>query len=43
VTVSRPGALTVVSVGVGVVATVVLGVLPGLALDLAQSSSVFLP
>ena len=43
VTVTRPGALTIVAVGVGVFATVALGVLPNLALDLAQSSSVFLP
>jgi NADH-quinone oxidoreductase subunit N len=43
VTVTRPGALTVVAVGVGVFATVALGVLPGFALDLAQNSAVFLP
>ena len=43
VTVSRPGALTIVAVGVGVFATVALGVMPNLALELAQSSSVFLP
>jgi NADH-quinone oxidoreductase subunit N len=43
VTVSRPGALTIVAVGVGVFATVTLGVMPNLALELAQSSSVFLP
>jgi NADH-quinone oxidoreductase subunit N len=43
VTVSRPGALTVVAVGVGVIATILLGVVPSEALDLAHSSSVFLP
>jgi NADH-quinone oxidoreductase subunit N len=43
VTVSRPGALTIVAVGVGVFATVALGVLPNLALELAQNSAVFLP
>jgi NADH-quinone oxidoreductase subunit N len=43
VTVSRPGALTIVAVGVGVFATVILGVMPNMALELAQSSSVFLP
>jgi NADH-quinone oxidoreductase subunit N len=43
ITVTRPGALTLVAVGVGVFATIVLGVMPSLALNLAQSSSVFLP
>jgi NADH-quinone oxidoreductase subunit N len=43
VTVSQPGALTIVAVGVGVIATVALGVLPNLALELAQNSAVFLP
>jgi NADH-quinone oxidoreductase subunit N len=43
VTVTRPGALTVVAIGVGVIATIVLGVVPSEALDLAHSSSVFLP
>jgi len=41
--VTAPGVLTVVGVGVGALATVVLGVLPSWALDLASSSSVFLP
>ena len=43
VTVARPGALTAVAVGIGVLATLLLGVWPNQALDLAQSSSVFLP
>ncbi|GLY13272.1 NADH-quinone oxidoreductase subunit NuoN [Kineosporia rhizophila] len=43
VTVTRPGALTIFAVGVGVVATIGLGVLPAAALQLANSSSVFLP
>ncbi len=43
VTVTRPGALTIFAVGVGVVATIGLGVLPSEALQLANSSSVFLP
>ena len=38
-----PGALTVLAVGVGAVATIVLGVVPTWALHLAQNSSVFLP
>jgi NADH-quinone oxidoreductase subunit N len=38
-----PGVLTVVAVGLGALATVVLGVLPSWALDLASSSSIFLP
>jgi NADH-quinone oxidoreductase subunit N len=43
VTVTRAGALTWVAVGVGVFATVVLGVAPSLGLDLAHNASVFLP
>jgi NADH-quinone oxidoreductase subunit N len=43
ITVTRPGVLTIVAVGVGAVATILLGVVPSMALDLAQSSSVFLP
>jgi NADH-quinone oxidoreductase subunit N len=41
--VATPGILTVVAVGIGAIATVVLGVLPSWALDVASSSSVFLP
>jgi NADH-quinone oxidoreductase subunit N len=41
--VATPGVLTVVAVGFGALATVVLGVLPSWALDLASSSSIFLP
>jgi NADH-quinone oxidoreductase subunit N len=41
--VATPGVLTVVAVGIGALATVVLGVLPSWALDLASSSSIFLP
>jgi NADH-quinone oxidoreductase subunit N len=41
--VATPGVLTVVAVGIGALATVVLGVLPSWALDLAGSSSIFLP
>ncbi|HST80561.1 MAG TPA: NADH-quinone oxidoreductase subunit NuoN [Kineosporiaceae bacterium] len=43
VTVSQPGALTIVAVAVGVFATIALGVMPNLALELAQNSAVFLP
>jgi NADH-quinone oxidoreductase subunit N len=43
ITVTRPGVLTMVVVGVGVIATIALGVMPSRALELAQSSSVFLP
>jgi len=43
VTVTRAGALTKVAVGIGVAATIALGVLPNYALALAHSSSVFLP
>ncbi len=43
ITVTRPGVLTAVAVGVGVIATVVLGVVPGPALHLALHSSLFLP
>jgi NADH-quinone oxidoreductase subunit N len=41
--VATPGVLTVVAVGIGALATLVLGVLPSWALDLASSSSIFLP
>jgi len=41
--VATPGVLTVVAVGLGAFATVLLGVLPSWALDLASSSSIFLP
>jgi NADH-quinone oxidoreductase subunit N len=41
--VATPGVLTVVAVGIGALATVVLGVMPSWALDLASSSSIFLP
>jgi NADH-quinone oxidoreductase subunit N len=41
--VATPGILTVVAVGIGALATVLLGVLPSWALDVASSSSVFLP
>ena len=43
VTVTKPGALTIVAIGVGVVATIALGVAPDPALHLAHSASVFLP
>jgi NADH-quinone oxidoreductase subunit N len=43
VTVTRAGALTKVAVGVGVAATIFLGVAPSPALDLAHNASVFLP
>jgi NADH-quinone oxidoreductase subunit N len=43
VTVSRPGVLTGTAVFIGLAATIVLGVAPELALNLAHSSSVFLP
>jgi NADH-quinone oxidoreductase subunit N len=43
VTVTRGGALTWLAVGVGVFATVALGVAPGLGLELAHNASVFLP
>jgi NADH-quinone oxidoreductase subunit N len=43
VTVTRPGALTMVAIGVGVAATIILGIAPERALDLANSASVFLP
>jgi NADH-quinone oxidoreductase subunit N len=43
ITVTTPGILTAVAVGVGALATVVLGVFPSWALDLANSSSVFVP
>jgi NADH-quinone oxidoreductase subunit N len=43
VTVTRAGALTKVAVGVGVAATILLGVVPNQALELAHSSAVFLP
>jgi NADH-quinone oxidoreductase subunit N len=43
ITVTRPGVLTMVAVGVGAAATVLLGVMPSAALNLAHSSSVFLP
>ena len=43
ITVTRPGALTAFAVLVGVVATIGLGVAPGYALHLANSSAVFLP
>lgn len=42
-TVAAPGVLTVVAVGIGAAATILLGVLPSWALDLASDSSVFLP
>ncbi|MFI7588023.1 NADH-quinone oxidoreductase subunit NuoN [Spongisporangium articulatum] len=38
-----PGALTVLAVGIGAVATIVLGVMPTWGLHLAQNASVFLP
>jgi NADH-quinone oxidoreductase subunit N len=43
VTVTRAGALTKVAIGVGVAATIVLGVAPDPALHLAHNASVFLP
>ncbi len=43
ITVTRAGALTKVAIGVGVAATIVLGVAPDPALHLAHSASVFLP
>jgi len=42
-TVAAPGVLTLVAIGVGLLATVVLGVLPSWGLHLANNSSVFLP
>jgi NADH-quinone oxidoreductase subunit N len=41
-TIVAPGALTRVAAGVGAAATLVLGIVPGYFLDLAQQSSVFL-
>jgi NADH-quinone oxidoreductase subunit N len=38
----RPGWTTLVAVGVGVVATVALGIFPGPVLDIAQSAGEFL-
>jgi NADH-quinone oxidoreductase subunit N len=43
ITVTSAGVLTKVAIAVGVAATVILGVAPQAALDLAQSSSAFVP
>jgi NADH-quinone oxidoreductase subunit N len=40
--VARPQAVTLLAVGVGVVATVALGVFPGPVLDLAQQAGEFI-
>ncbi|MHA7125285.1 NADH-quinone oxidoreductase subunit NuoN [Janibacter indicus] len=43
VTVAAPATLSLVVIGIGVVATIVLGVFPGPLLELAEQSSVFIP
>jgi NADH-quinone oxidoreductase subunit N len=43
VTVIRPGVLTLAALVVGVAATLILGIVPDRALDLANDASVFLP
>ena len=41
--VAAPSAFTTVAIGVGVLMTLLLGVLPGPLLDLASRSALFLP
>ena len=43
VTVAAPATLSLVVIGIGVIATIVLGVFPGPLLELAEQSSVFIP
>ncbi len=43
VSVASPSAYTIIAIGVGAAATVLLGVVPSLLLDLADRSALFLP
>ena len=43
VSVAAPSAYTIIAIGVGAAATVLLGVVPSVLLDLADRSALFLP